>query len=89
LAGERISPPEAILDALYIQLFHRPPDERDTIDEPRLWRALEAQRLHDESQPFREHDAEAQNVMAVENPALWAELSEVFDAAAQRQAMEQ
>ena len=45
MAGAPVDPPEAVLDSWWIETFKRPPDERDTVDMPRLYRAMEAGRI--------------------------------------------
>lgn len=45
MTGAPIDPPEAVLDSWWVETFKRPPDERDTVDMPRLYRAMEAGRI--------------------------------------------
>lgn len=45
MAGAPTDPPEAVVDSWWIETFKRPPDERDAVDMPRLYRAMEAGRI--------------------------------------------
>jgi len=38
-------PPSAVIDLWWINTFGTPPEDRDGVDEGRIWRAMEAQRL--------------------------------------------
>lgn len=45
LCGTRASPPPEVVDAWWLRTFHRPLEELDNADWPRLLRALEADRI--------------------------------------------
>lgn len=70
-----------MLDAWWVREFKRPPEERDGIDLPRLWRAMETSHIQQIAAYVREMDMGKLRELEQDEPELLEELTAAFAAA--------